>query len=75
VQDKVASVTRPIKELKGIQKIQMEPGESKTVTFPITNEALGFYDNEMNYKVEPGEFIFMVGGSSNNLQQITFTLK
>lgn len=75
VQDKTASVTRPIKELKGIRKIKLEAGESQTVTFCITDEALGFYDNDMNYKVEPGDFIFMVGGSSNNLQQITFALK
>lgn len=75
VQDKIASVTRPIKELKGIRKIKLEAGESQTVTFSITDEALGFYDNDMNYKVEPGDFIFMVGGSSNNLQQITFALK
>lgn len=75
VQDKTASVTRPIKELKGIRKIKLEAGESQTVTFSINDEALGFYDNDMNYKVEPGDFIFMVGGSSNNLQQITFTLQ
>lgn len=75
VQDKTASVTRPIKELKGIRKIKLEAGESQTVTFCITDEALGFYDNDMNYKVEPGDFIFMVGGSSNNLQQITFAFK
>lgn len=75
VQDKTASVTRPIKELKGIWKIKLEAGESQTVTFSITDEALGFYDNDMNYKVEPGDFIFMAGGSSNNLQQITFTLQ
>lgn len=75
VQDKTASVTRPIKELKGIRKVKLEAGESQTVTFSITDEALGFYDNDMNYKVELGDFIFMVGGSSNNLQQITFTLK
>lgn len=74
VQDKTASVTRPIKELKGIRKIKLEAGESQTVTFSITDEALGFYDNDMNYKVEPGDFIFMAGGNSNNLQQITFTL-
>lgn len=75
VQDKTASVTRPIKELKGFRKIKLEAGEGQTVTFNITDDALGFYDNDMNYKVEPGDFIFMVGGSSNNLQQKTFTLK
>ena len=75
VQDKVASVTRPVKELKGIRKISLKPGEHKTVTFAITDESLGFYDNEMNYIVEPGEFIFMVGGNSNEVQEINFVMR
>lgn len=75
VQDKVASITCPFKELKGIKKISLKPGEHKTVTCSITNETLGFYDNEMNYKVEPGDFIFMIGGSSDKVQQIDFTLR
>jgi beta-glucosidase len=50
-------------------------GESKTVAFQITDDALGFYDNEMNYMVEPGDFVFMVGGSSDDVQQITYNLK
>ena len=75
VQDKVASVTRPIKELKGFRKIHLNVGESKTVAFQITDDALGFYDNEMNYMVEPGDFVFMVGGSSDDVQQITYNLK
>lgn len=52
VRDEVASVTRPIKELKGFEKISLEPGESKTVTFDITDEQLGFYNNNMDYVVE-----------------------
>ena len=46
-----------------------------TVAFQITDDALGFYDNEMNYMVEPGDFVFMVGGSSDDVQQITYNLK
>lgn len=49
--------------------------KSKTVAFQITDDALGFYDNEMNYMVEPGDFVFMVGGSSDDVQQITYNLK
>ncbi len=75
VQDKVASVTRPIKELKGFRKIHLNVGESKTVAFQITDDALGFYDNEMNHTVEPGDFVFMVGGSSDDVQQITYNLE
>ena len=49
--------------------------KAKTVAFQITDDALGFYDNEMNYMVEPGDFVFMVGGSSDDVQQITYNLK
>lgn len=75
VRDEVASITRPIKELKGFEKIELEPGETRTVTFPITDEQLGFYDNQMKYRVEKGDFTFMVGTDSNNLKSTTFTLK
>lgn len=76
VQDKVASVTRPVKELKGFHKIYLNPGESKTLTFPVTDVSLGFYDNHMRYVVEPGEFVFMVGRSSKteDLLQATYRL-
>ena len=75
VRDEVASVTRPIKELKGFEKISLEPGESKTVTFDITDEQLGFYNNNMDYVVEKGDFTFMVGTNSKNVQSIKYTLK
>ena len=77
VQDKVASITRPVKELKGFRKLHLEPGESRTVAFPITDECLGFYDNDMRYVVEPGDFLLMVGGSSRqeDLLQATYTLE
>ena len=77
VQDKVASITRPVKELKGFRKLCLKPGESQTVTFSITDECLGFYDNNMRYVVEPGDFIVMVGKSSRSedLLQAIFTLE
>jgi len=64
IRDLVSSVTRPIKELKGFQKISLKSGETKTVAFDITPESLPFYDVNMDYVVEPGEFEIMVGTSS-----------
>jgi beta-glucosidase len=64
VRDLVGSVTRPVKELKGFQKISLEPGESRTVRFEIPAASLGFWDQEMQYRVEPGEFKVWVGPSS-----------
>jgi beta-glucosidase len=64
IRDRVSSVTRPVKELKGFVKVALEPGESKTVSLEITPESLAFYDIDMKYGVEPGEFEVMVGTSS-----------
>ena len=66
IRDVVSSATRPIKELKGFQKVTLRPGETKTVAFEITPELLAFYDVNMKYVVEPGEFSIMVGSSSRN---------
>jgi beta-glucosidase len=66
IRDLVSSVTRPIKELKGIQKIFLQPGEAKTVALDITPESLAFYDIDMQYTVEPGDFEIMVGHSSRD---------
>lgn len=74
VRDEVASVTRPIKELRGFEKIALAPGETRTVSFPITAAQLGFYDNDMKHRVEKGDFTFMVGTDSSNLQSVKFTL-
>lgn len=74
VRDEVASITRPIKELKGFEKIALQPGESKTVTFDVKDEQLGFYNNQMKYEVEKGDFTFMVGGNSRDLQSVSYTL-
>ena len=62
----VSSVTRPVKELKGFEKVRLQPGESKTVTFDITPNSLAFYGLNMKYVVEPGEFEIMVGNSSRD---------
>jgi len=76
IRDRVSSVTRPVKELKGFQKIWLRPGETRTVALDITPESLAFYDIHMNYVVEPGEFDIMVGSSSSDadLQKIVLTV-
>jgi beta-glucosidase len=66
IRDVVSSATRPVKELKGFRKVWLEPGESTTVTFEITPDLLKFYDVEMKYVVEPGDFEIMVGNSSRD---------
>jgi len=77
IRDKVSSVTRPVKELKGFQRITLEPGQTETVTLPITPEHLAFYNIDMKYIVEPGEFEIMVGNSSRDqdLQKVLLRVK
>jgi beta-glucosidase len=76
IRDCVSSVTRPIKELKGFHKVWIEPGETKTVRLDVTSESLAFYDVNMKYVVEPGEFEIMVGNSScdADLQKTVLTV-
>lgn len=70
VKDAVGSVTRPVRELKGFEKIQLKKGEKKTVTFEISSEDLKFYNIDMKNTAEPGDFTIFVGGNSNaDLQQ------
>jgi beta-glucosidase len=66
IRDLVSSVTRPVKELKGFQKVSLKPGETSTVALDIAPELLAFYDIDMKYRVEPGEFEIMVGNSSRD---------
>lgn len=66
IRDMFSSVTRPVKELKGFKKINLAAGETQTVSFTITPELLSFYDANMNWIVEPGDFKIMVGTSSDN---------
>lgn len=69
IRDLVGSVTRPVKELKGFQKIELNAGESKTVTFKITPEDLKFYNADLKYDWESGEFEIMIGTNSNDLKK------
>ena len=74
VRDVVGSVTRPVKELKGFQKIQIAPGESRRVVFNLTAEDLKFYNADLDYVAEPGEFVVAVGTNSRDVQEKRFTL-
>ncbi len=74
IHDKVRSITPPKKQLIAFEKIDLQPGESRTVEFPVTVEDLKFYNGELEYVAEPGEFEFFVGGTSNLEVQGTFTL-
>ncbi|MCD8166184.1 MAG: glycoside hydrolase family 3 C-terminal domain-containing protein [Bacteroides sp.] len=67
IRDCYSSAVRPVKELKGYEKVYLNPGESKTVTFRIIAAELSFYDIDMNYGVEKGEFDIMIGNSSRNV--------
>ena len=75
IRDKVGSVVRPVKELKGFEKISLEPGASKTLEFILTEKELGFYDNDGNFIVEPGSFDVMVGTNSQEGLTGDFELK
>ncbi|HEY9175084.1 MAG TPA: glycoside hydrolase family 3 N-terminal domain-containing protein [Verrucomicrobiae bacterium] len=76
IRDCVSSVTRPVKELKGFKKVFLQPGETQTAVLDITPESLAFYDVNMQYVVEPGEFEIMVGTSSRDvdLQKVMLTV-
>jgi beta-glucosidase len=64
----VGSIARPVKELKGFQKIFLKAGESKTISFNITPEDLKFYNSDLKYDWEAGDFVIMVGGNSRDLK-------
>lgn len=74
LRDEVASISRPVKELKGFRKVMLQPGESKVVEFPIREEDLRFYDSNLRYASEPGEFKVMIGLDSDDVKESQFTL-
>ncbi len=74
IRDVVGSIARPVQELKGFERISLKPGESRTVNFTINADLLKFYDKDLNYVCEPGEFDVMVGPNSRDVQHQTFTL-
>lgn len=75
IRDKVSSVTRPVKELKDFKRISLEPGQTKTVEFQIEKSKLAFWDINMNYTVEPGEFEIMIGKSSSDIESVTLLVE
>lgn len=75
IRDLVGSTTRPVKELKGFERIYLQPGQTRTVTFKIAPEMLKFYNYDLQYVVEPGDFSLMIGPDSRDVKTTRFTLK
>ena len=74
IRDMVGSIARPVQELKGFERINLKPGESRTVTFNINAELLKFYNKDLEHVCEPGDFEVMIGTDSRNVQRLPFTL-
>ena len=74
VKDDFASVVRPVKELKGFEMVDLQPNESKTLTFSLGEKELGFYNQDGKFVVEPGTFKIMIGGNSADVQELTIEL-
>ena len=75
IRDIVGSIARPVQELKGFERISLKPGESRTVNFTINADLLKFYNKDLDYVCEPGEFDVMIGPNSRDVQHKTFTLR
>jgi beta-glucosidase len=75
IHQRVASVTRPIKELRGFRRVHLRPGEKQTIEFPLTPDALSLLDANMKRIVEPGDFDLMVGPNSVETQSVTLTVE
>lgn len=75
IHDIYASVVRPVKELKGFERISLKAGENRDVVFTIDAEMLKFYNSDLQYVAEPGDFEVMVGGNSRDVQRLKFTLE
>ncbi|MDO4703770.1 beta-glucosidase BglX [Tannerella sp.] len=75
IRDVVGSVSRPVKELKGFRRISLKRGETQTVSFNITTDDLRFYNADLDYVCEPGEFELMIGRNSADVQTVRFMLK
>ena len=74
IRDLVGSITRPVKELKGFQKIELKAGESKTVSFSISVNDLKFYNSDLKFVAEPGDFKVFIGGNSRDVKEASFKL-
>ncbi|RZK78008.1 MAG: beta-glucosidase BglX [Pedobacter sp.] len=75
IRDLVGSVTRPVKELKGFQKITLKPGESKNVSFRLSEDDLKFYNSQLKHVAEPGNFKVFIGPNSRDVKEASFSFK
>lgn len=75
IRDLVSSVTRPVKELRGIEQVTLNPGEQRTVTFRLSEKDLGFYNKNLEFVTEPGDFELMVGNSSDHVSKCMFSYR
>ena len=77
ISDNYSSITRPVKELKAYRRVSLKPGESKEIVFELNESAFAYYDSEMNYIVEAGDFDVLVGNSSRDedLKNATFNVE
>ena len=75
IRDMVGSIARPVQELKGFERINLKPGQSRQVTFNINSDLLKFYNKDLQHVCEPGDFEVMVGTDSRHVQRQTFTLR
>lgn len=75
IRDLVGSVSRPVKELKGFERVHLKQGETKTVSFTIDAEKLKFYNADLRFACEPGDFELMIGPDSRNVQTVKFQLQ
>jgi beta-glucosidase len=75
IRDLVSSVTRPVKELKGFERLSLKPGETRTMKLEITPDSLALWNIDMERVVEPGEFAIMTGPDSANLQSVILTVR
>ena len=74
IRDMVGSSTRPVKELKGFQKIELKAGESKKISFSISANDLKFYNTDLKFVAEPGDFKVFIGGNSRDTKEADFKL-
>jgi beta-glucosidase len=74
IRDLVGSITRPVKELKGFQKIELKAGESKNISFTISANDLKFYNSDLKFVAEPGDFKVFIGGNSRDVKEADFKL-
>lgn len=73
IRDIYSTSTRPVKELRKFRQVELQPGQTETVSFELTQEDLKYYDHELNYVCEPGEFEIMIGPNSRDVKKAVLT--